>query len=137
MIDGVCSDVFCEKNCLYMILWYLQVLTPNVEPLTEQQLREVCNLTQSCQQAEDALSQGMVKLHQILAEAVAAGRLGEGNYTLPQMGPAIEKLEDLVRFVNQVVYHIGFSFLSIEVLLKLPFTCFCGVLILSLFFGRL
>ncbi|XP_009802013.1 TGACG-sequence-specific DNA-binding protein TGA-1A-like [Nicotiana tabacum] len=79
----------------------LKVLTPHLELLTEQQLREVCNLTQSCQQAEDALSQGMVKLHQILAEAVAAGRLGEGNYTLPQMGPAIEKLEALVRFVNQ------------------------------------
>lgn len=79
----------------------LKVLTPHLELLTEQQLREVCNLTQSCQQAEDALSQGMVKLHQILAEAVAAGRLGEGNYSLPQMGPAIEKLEALVRFVNQ------------------------------------
>ncbi|CAN4106809.1 unnamed protein product [Withania somnifera] len=77
------------------------VLTPHLELLTEQQLREVCNLTQSCQQAEDALSQGMVKLHQILAEAVAAGRLGEGNYSIPQMGPAIEKLEALVRFVNQ------------------------------------
>lgn len=58
----------------------------------------------------------MVKLHQILAEAVAAGQLGEGNYSLPQMGPAIEKLEALVRFVNQVVSHIGFSFLSIDVL---------------------
>ncbi|MCE2056195.1 TGACG-sequence-specific DNA-binding protein TGA-1A [Datura stramonium] len=79
----------------------LKVLTPHLKLLTEQQLREVCNLTQSCQQAEDALSQGMVKLHQILAEAVAAGRLGEGNYSLPQMGPAIEKLEALVRFVNQ------------------------------------
>lgn len=79
----------------------LKVLTPHLELLTEQQLREVCNLRQSCQQAEDALSQGMVKLHQILAEAVAAGQLGEGNYSLPQMGPAIEKLEALVRFVNQ------------------------------------
>lgn len=80
----------------------LQVLTPHLELLTEQQLREVCNLTQSCQQAEDALSQGMVKLHQILAEAVAAGTLGEG-IILPQMAATIEKLEALVRFVNQVI----------------------------------
>lgn len=78
----------------------LKVLTPHVEPLTEQQVQEVCNLTQSCQQAEDALSQGMVKLHQILAEAVAAGTLGEG-IILPQMAATIEKLEALVRFVNQ------------------------------------
>ncbi|MCE3216798.1 TGACG-sequence-specific DNA-binding protein TGA-1A, partial [Datura stramonium] len=78
----------------------LKVLTPHVEPLTEQQVQEVCNLTQSCQQAEDALSQGMVKLHQILAEAVAAGTLGDG-IILPHMAATIEKLEDLVRFVNQ------------------------------------
>ncbi|CAN4114201.1 unnamed protein product [Withania somnifera] len=78
----------------------LKVLTPHVEPLTEQQIQEVCNLTQSCQQAEDALSQGMVKLHQILAEAVAAGTLGDG-IILPQMAATIEKLEALVRFVNQ------------------------------------
>lgn len=84
-----------------MIIWFLQVLTPHVEPLTEQQVQEVCNLTQSCQQAEDALSQGLVKLHQILAEAVAAGTLGDG-IILPQMTATIEKLEALVRFVNQV-----------------------------------
>ncbi|KAK6792033.1 hypothetical protein RDI58_011114 [Solanum bulbocastanum] len=78
----------------------LKVLTPHVEPLSDQQIQEVSNLTQSCQQAEDALSQGMVKLHQILAEAVAAGTLGEG-IILPQMTATIEKLEALVRFVNQ------------------------------------
>ncbi|XP_049390212.1 TGACG-sequence-specific DNA-binding protein TGA-1A isoform X2 [Solanum stenotomum] len=85
----------------------LKVLTPHLELLTEQQLREVCNLRQSCQQAEDALSQGMVKLHQILGEAVAAGRLGEGNYSLPQMGPAIEKLEALVRQIISAKKHFN------------------------------
>ncbi|XP_015163912.1 mas-binding factor MBF2 isoform X1 [Solanum tuberosum] len=85
----------------------LKVLTPHPELLTEQQLREVCNLRQSCQQAEDALSQGMVKLHQILGEAVAAGRLGEGNYSLPQMGPAIEKLEALVRQIISAKKHFN------------------------------
>lgn len=88
-------------KCLYLLIWFLQVLTPHVEPLSDQQIQEVSNLTQSCQQAEDALSQGMVKLHQILAEAVAAGTLGEG-VILPQMTATIEKLEALVRFVNQV-----------------------------------
>ncbi|KAL0461206.1 UNVERIFIED_CONTAM: TGACG-sequence-specific DNA-binding protein TGA-1A [Sesamum latifolium] len=52
------------------------------------------------QQAEDALSQGMEKLHQILAETVAARLLGDENY-YQQIGAAIEKLDALVRFVGQ------------------------------------
>lgn len=63
---------------------------------------DVCNLRQSCQQAEDALTQGMEKLQQILAEAVAAGQLGEGSY-IPQLATALEKLEAVVSFVNQVI----------------------------------
>ncbi|XP_048232423.1 transcription factor TGA1 isoform X2 [Ricinus communis] len=78
----------------------LKILKPQLEPLTDQQLLDVCNLKQSCQQAEDALSQGMEKLQQTLAEAVAAGRLGEASH-LPQMDTAMEKLEGLVRFVQQ------------------------------------
>lgn len=42
----------------------------------------------------------MEKLQQILAEAVASGQLGEASY-IPQM--TMEKLEALVRFVNQVM----------------------------------
>ncbi|KAF2284116.1 hypothetical protein GH714_019201 [Hevea brasiliensis] len=76
------------------------VLKPQLEPLTDQQLLDVCNLKQSCQQAEDALSQGMEKLQQTLAETVAAGRLGEASH-MPQMDTAMEKLEGLVRFVQQ------------------------------------
>ncbi|EOA21029.1 hypothetical protein CARUB_v10001361mg [Capsella rubella] len=79
----------------------LKVLLPHFDPLTDQQLLDVCNLKQSCQQAEDALSQGMEKLQHTLAESVAAGRLGEGSYT-PQMTCAMERLEALVSFVNQV-----------------------------------
>eukprot|EP00249_Psilotum_nudum_P010926 c22852_g2_i1 orf=764-1939(+) len=41
---------------------FLKTLIPQVEPLTEQQLLGICNLQQSCQQAEDALSQGMDNL---------------------------------------------------------------------------
>ncbi|XP_021648135.2 transcription factor TGA1 [Hevea brasiliensis] len=78
----------------------LQVLKPQIEPLTDQQLLDVCNLKQSCQQAEDALSQGMEKLQQTLAETVAAGRLCEASH-MPQMDTAMEKLEGLVRFVQQ------------------------------------
>ncbi|KAL5555914.1 hypothetical protein UlMin_038150 [Ulmus minor] len=78
----------------------LKVLLPHLDPLTDQQLFDVCNLRQSCQQAEDALSQGMDKLQQTLAETVAGGQLGEGNYD-PQMANAMEKLEALVSFLNQ------------------------------------
>ncbi|KAI4317215.1 hypothetical protein L6164_025105 [Bauhinia variegata] len=73
----------------------LKVLVPLIEPLTEQQRMDVQNLGQSCQQAEDALSQGMDKLQQTLAETVAAG------IYMPQMATAMEKLEALVSFVNQ------------------------------------
>ncbi|PON65251.1 Basic-leucine zipper transcription factor [Parasponia andersonii] len=77
----------------------LKVLGPHLEPLTDQQLLDVYNLRQSCQQAEDALSQGMEKLQQTLAETVAAGQLGDGNF--PQLPTAMEKLEALVIFLNQ------------------------------------
>ncbi|XP_022874848.1 transcription factor TGA4-like isoform X2 [Olea europaea var. sylvestris] len=78
----------------------LKVLIPHLEPLSDEQRWEVSNLRQSCQQAEDALSQGMDKLHQIIAETICDGLLDEGNY-LPQLAAAMEKLEPLVRFVNQ------------------------------------
>lgn len=68
--------------------------------MTEEQRVKIGNLQQSCQQAEDALSQGMEKLRLILAEAVATGQLGEGSY-IPQVTK--EKLEALERFVNQVI----------------------------------
>jgi hypothetical protein len=78
---------------------------PQLDPMTEQQLMGVYNLQQSCQQAEDALTQGMDKLHQNLADSVAAGHLVEGSY--PHMISAMEKLEALEIFVNQV--YIAFS----------------------------
>lgn len=92
-------------SCLVIRVWK-QVLLPHLEPLSEQQRLELGNLTQSCQQAEEALSQGMERLHQILGEAIAK-QLGEGNY-LPQVGAAIEKLDDLVRFVGQVMCRTSF-----------------------------
>lgn len=73
--------------------------------MTDSQFYDVFNLTQSCQQAEDALSQGMDKLQQTLAETVAAGHLGDlVSYYNPQPGTAMEKLVALVSFVNQVYF---------------------------------
>ncbi|KAL3613428.1 guanine nucleotide-binding protein, alpha-1 subunit tga1 [Castilleja foliolosa] len=78
----------------------LKVLLPHLEPLSEQQHLDVCNLAQSCQQAEDALSQGMEKLHIILGETIAGRKLGEDNYA-PHIRAAMDKLDALVRFVGQ------------------------------------
>ncbi|KAL6220033.1 hypothetical protein ACLB2K_007791 [Fragaria x ananassa] len=78
----------------------LKVLLPQLCPLADQQLLDLSSLKQSCQQAEDALSQGMDKLQLTLASAVATDHPGEGIY-VPQMAIAMEKLEALVDFVNQ------------------------------------
>lgn len=45
----------------------------------------------------------MDKLQLTLADTVAAGQLGEGSY-VPQMANAMQKLEELVSFVQQVMY---------------------------------
>ncbi|TYI56953.1 hypothetical protein E1A91_D11G248300v1 [Gossypium mustelinum] len=84
------------SNCKF----FLQVLVPQLDPLTEQQILEVCNLKQSCQQAEDALSQGMEKLQETVSSTVAGGPVAEDSY-IPQVATAMEKLEALVSFVNQ------------------------------------
>ncbi|XP_031385237.1 transcription factor TGA4-like isoform X2 [Punica granatum] len=64
-----------------------------LHPLADQQFFDACNLRQSCQQAEDALSQGMDKLQQTLAETVAFGQMSDRA--------SVEKLEALISFVNQ------------------------------------
>ncbi|KAJ4840171.1 guanine nucleotide-binding protein, alpha-1 subunit tga1 [Turnera subulata] len=78
----------------------LKVLVPHLDPLSDQQQVDVFNLRQSCQQAEDALTQGMEKLQQNLAETVADSQFCEAS-CMPQMETAMEKLEALVRFVQQ------------------------------------
>eukprot|EP00249_Psilotum_nudum_P020264 c27629_g1_i3 orf=684-1829(-) len=81
----------------------LKVLIPQLEPLTEQQLLAVCNLQQSSQQAEDALSQGMEALQQNLADTLSAGSLGTPNVAnyMGQMAMAMGKLGTLETFVHQ------------------------------------
>lgn len=77
----------------------LKILSQHIQPLSDEQVLNVYHLTHACQQAEDALSQGMDKLHQFLAESVCRAQLREVSY--PQMEAAIENLEALERFVKQ------------------------------------
>ncbi|XP_050238238.1 transcription factor TGA7 isoform X2 [Mercurialis annua] len=78
----------------------LNVLMSHLEPLTDQQLVDVCNLRQCSQQAEDALSQGIDKLQQTLTQSMAADLSIPGSYRI-EMAAAVEKLEALEGFVNQ------------------------------------
>lgn len=81
-----------------------QILRPQLEPLTEQQLMAVGGLQHTSTQAEDALSQGMEKLQQNLAETLttAADLFGPPDGYMLQMATAVEKLKELVGFVTQV-----------------------------------
>jgi len=89
---------------LLRTLLLLQTLLPQLDPLTEQQLVGICNLQQSSQQAEEALSQGLEQLHQSLADTMAGGSLIEdANMSfMGQMALALGKLSNLEGFVIQV-----------------------------------
>ncbi|KAL3655271.1 hypothetical protein CASFOL_001057 [Castilleja foliolosa] len=78
----------------------ISVVMPQLEPLTEKQIVNVGNLKHSCIQAEDALSQGMEKLQQTLAQSITFLATGAGNYT-SQTASALEKLESMESFVHQ------------------------------------
>ncbi|KAG0479146.1 hypothetical protein HPP92_013865 [Vanilla planifolia] len=58
IVDGVAAH-FDEIFRLKGVAAKADLLADQLEPLTEQQLVGICNLQQSSQQAEDALSQGM------------------------------------------------------------------------------
>ncbi|KAF3331506.1 transcription factor TGA2-like protein [Carex littledalei] len=84
----------------------LKVLVSQLEPLTDQQLMGICNLQQSSQQAEDALSQGMEALQQSLSDTLASS-LGPSascdnvaNY-MGHMAIAMGKLGTLENFLRQ------------------------------------
>ncbi|KAG2614904.1 transcription factor TGAL4-like [Panicum virgatum] len=81
----------------------LKTLLPQLEPLTEQQMVGICNLQQSSQQAEEALSQGLEQLHQSLADTMAGGSLiDDANMSfMGQMAAALGKLANLEVFVIQ------------------------------------
>ncbi|EOA35302.1 hypothetical protein CARUB_v10020476mg [Capsella rubella] len=79
----------------------LNVVMPYLQPLTDQQILEVRNLQQSSQQAEDALSQGIDKLQQSLAESIVIDAVIESTDYPAHMAAAIENLQALEGFVNQ------------------------------------
>ena len=90
---------------LKTLFMWLQTLLPQLEPLTEQQMVGICNLQQSSQQAEEALSQGLEQLHQSLADTMAGGSLiDDANMSfMGQMAAALGKLANLEGFVIQVM----------------------------------
>ncbi|CAN1296337.1 Transcription factor TGAL3, partial [Linum perenne] len=82
----------------------LKILGNQLEPLTDHQLVGICNLQQSSQQAEDALSQGMEALQQSLVDTLSSAPVctaGSGNVTdyMGQMAIGMGKLAtaDLLR----------------------------------------
>lgn len=79
----------------------LNILEPQIEPLTEPQRLDFYNLRQSSQQAEDALSQGMDKLQQTLAKTLEPDQILSGESYGSQMAVALEKFEALEIFLSQ------------------------------------
>ncbi|KAM0829379.1 hypothetical protein ACQ4PT_066910 [Festuca glaucescens] len=114
---AACADVFCVMSGLWrspaerFFLWIggfrpsevLNILSPQLEPLSDTQVMAVYSLRQSSAQAEDALSQGMEKLQQTLSESLLATA---DPFAVPDaynMGTssAVVKLKGLVGFVQQ------------------------------------
>lgn len=90
----------------------------------------ICNLQQSSQQAEDALSQGMEALQQSLSDTLASASLGPSascdnvaNY-MGHMAIAMGKLGTLENFLRQVTnLHNQFEKQHINYVKR----CHCGV----------
>lgn len=79
----------------------------------------ICNLQQSSQQAEDALSQGMEALQQSLVETVSStslGPAGSGKVAdyMGQMAIAMGKLATLENFIHQVIQQSPFFFFPLD-----------------------
>ncbi|KAJ1404786.1 hypothetical protein SESBI_26364 [Sesbania bispinosa] len=81
----------------------LQVILPQLQHLcTQQQLFDIFNLGLSCQQAEDALAQGMEKLQQILDEATTAGDKRFQLAYIPQQMSFLKQADHLrMEFLHQ------------------------------------
>lgn len=87
----------------------LKILGNHLEPLTDQQLMGICNLQQSSQQAEDALSQGMEALQQSLVDTLSVGFTSSGNVGdyMGQMAIAMGKITTLQNFLRQACFCWG------------------------------
>ncbi|RHN82461.1 putative transcription factor bZIP family [Medicago truncatula] len=81
----------------------LKIIRNHLEALTDQQLMAIFNLQHSCQQAEDALSQGMEGLQQSLSETLSSTSTGSGNVVeyMGQMALSMAKLSTLETFIHQ------------------------------------
>ncbi|AES61916.1 transcription factor bZIP protein, putative [Medicago truncatula] len=97
----------CERN-----LWWiggfrpsqlLQVILPQLKHMcTQQQLYDIYNLGQSCQQAEYALAQGMIELQQIIDKATSAGDKEYQQMYVPQHLSFFKEADNLRRqFLHQ------------------------------------
>lgn len=83
----------------------MQIISSQIEPLTEQQLLGIYSLQQSTQEAEEALSQGLEALNQSLSETITSDSLNissDMNSFMGQMALAISKLSTFEGFVRQV-----------------------------------
>ncbi|XP_010470819.1 PREDICTED: transcription factor PERIANTHIA isoform X2 [Camelina sativa] len=84
----------------------LKILGNHVDPLTDQQLIGICNLQQSSQQTEDALSQGMEALQQSLLETLSSASMGPNSSAnvadyMGHMAMPMGKLGTLENFLRQ------------------------------------
>ncbi|GAB2242229.1 hypothetical protein Droror1_Dr00019004 [Drosera rotundifolia] len=84
----------------------LKILVTHLEPITDHQLVCICNLQQSSQQAEDALSQGIEALQISLVDTLSSDGLGPSGSSnvadyMTQMAVAMGKLATLENFVHQ------------------------------------
>ncbi|KAI3505023.1 hypothetical protein L1887_26878 [Cichorium endivia] len=78
----------------------LYILMPWFEPLTDTQIVNLSKLRHTCRQAEDALTQGIDKLEQTLAQSVAINITEGANYDT-WMISTMEELQALENFLNQ------------------------------------
>ncbi|KAL9240142.1 hypothetical protein vseg_014396 [Gypsophila vaccaria] len=82
----------------------IKIIAHQIEPLTEQQVMNICGLQQTTHEAEEALSQGLQVLHQSLSDVIASDALtcppNMTNY-MGQMALAINKLSTMENFVRQ------------------------------------
>uniref|UniRef100_A0A7C9F0Q8 DOG1 domain-containing protein n=1 Tax=Opuntia streptacantha TaxID=393608 RepID=A0A7C9F0Q8_OPUST len=113
----------------------LNILMPQLEPLTPQQQENISKLKQSAQQAEEALSRGVDKLQQTLAQFMFTEGLGIEMYGI-QMASALEKLNAIEGFVNQAD-HLRELTLQLVSQLLTPHQAARGLLALGEYFHRL
>ncbi|KAJ8448164.1 hypothetical protein Cgig2_031888 [Carnegiea gigantea] len=82
----------------------IKIILQQIEPLSEQQLIEICGLQQSAQGTEEALSQGLEALNQSLSDVIVSDSLSSpsnmANY-MGQMALAMNKLSTVENFVRQ------------------------------------